>query len=122
MKNLWIWLVQAFLNDLRVGCYGAGGLSLIANYGYQDGSGIYFISIDTEKCDGCGKCVEVCPYKVLELVSNEYDPFDDDMVLRVVPEQRNKLKYSCAPCKSVNDKNGLHCIQACPREAIRHSW
>jgi ferredoxin len=95
---------------------------LIANYGYQDGSGIYFISIDTEKCDGCGKCVEVCPNEVLELVSNEYDPFDDNLVLSVAPEQRNKLNYSCAPCKSINDKNEWHCIQACPREAIRHSW
>lgn len=95
---------------------------MIANYGYQDGSGIYFISVDTEKCDGCGKCVDVCPYKVLELVSNEYDPFDDEMVLSVISEQRNKLKYSCAPCKSINDKNDLFCIQACPREAIRHSW
>jgi Fe-S-cluster-containing hydrogenase component 2 len=95
---------------------------MIANYGYQDGSGIYLISVDTEKCDGCGKCAEVCPCDVLELVSNEYDPFDDDMVLSVVPEQRNKLKYSCAPCKSVNNKNERRCIQACPREAIRHSW
>jgi ferredoxin len=95
---------------------------LIANYGYQDGSGIYFISIDTEKCDGCGMCVEVCPCEVLELVPNEYDPFDDDMVLSVVQDQRNKLKFSCAPCKSINDKTEWRCVRTCPREAIQHSW
>ena len=31
---------------------------MIANYGYKDGSGDWFISIDTDRCNGCGKC---CP-------------------------------------------------------------
>ena len=25
------------------------------------------IKIDTEKCDGCGTCVDVCPVEVLEI-------------------------------------------------------
>ena len=32
-----------------------------ANYGYKDGSGEYYITIDTELCNSCSKCVEVCP-------------------------------------------------------------
>jgi hypothetical protein len=28
---------------------------MIANYGYKDGSGEFFISIDTDCCDGCGR-------------------------------------------------------------------
>ena len=32
---------------------------MIANYGFKDGSGDWFIVIDTDKCNGCGKCVDV---------------------------------------------------------------
>ena len=34
---------------------------MLANYGYSDGSGNYFITIDTEKCNRCGDCVAACP-------------------------------------------------------------
>ena len=27
---------------------------MLANYGYKDASGDFFITIDTDKCDGCG--------------------------------------------------------------------
>jgi len=37
---------------------------MIANYGYKDGSGEYFISIDTDRCNGCGDCVPACPADV----------------------------------------------------------
>lgn len=29
------------------------------------------IKIDTEKCDGCGTCVDVCPVEVFELKNNK---------------------------------------------------
>ena len=31
------------------------------SYGYSDGTGEYYITMDTGKCDGCGKCVAACP-------------------------------------------------------------
>ena len=31
----------------------------------------YAIEIDTEKCNGCGDCVEICPADVLELQDGE---------------------------------------------------
>ncbi len=31
------------------------------HYGYTDGTGEYFIAIDTGRCDGCGECVSACP-------------------------------------------------------------
>ena len=34
------------------------------SYGYSDGTGEYYITVDTGKCDGCGKCVEACPAAV----------------------------------------------------------
>lgn len=34
---------------------------MLANYGYKDDSGDFFITIDTDKCNGCGDPVSACP-------------------------------------------------------------
>jgi ferredoxin len=91
---------------------------LLANYGYKDGSGEYFITIDTDKCNGCAKCVEVCPPKVLEIIIDDYD----EEVAAVTEEHRKQLKYSCAPCKPVSGPRTLPCMEACEPGAITHSW
>ena len=95
---------------------------MIANYGYKDGSGEYFIAIDTDKCDGCGKCVPACPYGVLVTGEDENDPFREEPVAKVSEEHRKKIKYSCAPCKPDKDRKALPCMEACEPDAIRHSW
>ena len=92
---------------------------LIANYGYKDGSGEYFITLDTDKCDGCGKCVEVCPESVLEVIPNEFD-IEDGNIMSVRDEHRHKLKYSCAPCKPTTGDIEPPCVTACPTQAITH--
>lgn len=92
-----------------------------AHYGYKDGSGDYFIMIDTDKCDGCGKCVEACPYGVLEMIPDEFDIEDGPMVA-VREEHRKKIKYSCAPCKPISGERKVPCILACEPQAITHSW
>ncbi len=46
---------------------------MITHYGYIDGSGEYYIVVDSDKCIGCGKCVEVCPQKALVLVTEFID-------------------------------------------------
>ncbi len=94
---------------------------MLANYGYKDGSGEYFITIDTERCTVCGDCVEVCPAHVLEMVEDEFS-LDDEMVAVVREEHRKKLKYSCAPCKPTSGQVDLPCVLACEPEAIAHSW
>jgi ferredoxin len=95
---------------------------MIANYGYKDGSGDFFISIDTEKCNGCGDCVKACPANVLEVVMDEYDPLSDQEVAQVSEEERKKIKYSCGPCKPVSNRPPLPCMAACEPCAIQHSW
>ncbi|HLD35575.1 MAG TPA: 4Fe-4S dicluster domain-containing protein [Planctomycetota bacterium] len=97
---------------------------MLANYGYNDGSGDFFITIDTDKCTGCGDCIKVCPAKVLEMITDESDPFREIPVVAVTGEHRKKIKYSCSPCKGVQHKSAsdLPCVKACSPGAIAHSW
>jgi ferredoxin len=98
-----------------------GCAKLKAHYGYKNGSGDYFIIVDTDRCNGCGKCVEACTYHVLELISNEYD-IEGGTMAAVKEEHRKKIKYSCAPCKPITGKRKMPCILACIPNALTHSW
>lgn len=91
---------------------------MIANYGYKDGSGEFFIIIDTDKCAACSDkaCVGVCPAQVLEVMVDDYD----DEVIAVHKEHRKKIKYSCAPCKPTGTTE-FPCVRACGLEGIKHS-
>ena len=95
---------------------------MIANYGYKDGSGDFFIAIDTLRCDGCGDCVPACPSGVFMVEEDPHDPLSDKSVATVVEPHRKKLKYSCAPCKPDHDRPPLPCVRACKPLAILHSW
>ena len=85
---------------------------MIANYGYKDGSGEYFIAIDTDLCDGCGDCVPACPGSVYEVGEDENDPLNDDEVASVTDEQSRKLKYTSGPCKPDHDRPELPGVAA----------
>ena len=52
-------------------------------------------TVDKDKCEGCGECVEVCPVEVLEL--------EDEKAVVVNEEE-------CLGCES--------CIEVCEQEAI----
>ena len=95
---------------------------MIANYGYKDGSGEYFISIDSDRCNGCGDCVPACPAKILEMIADPYDPLSDKVIAAVREEERKKIKYSCAPCKPTSGPRLFPCLSACKPGAISHSW
>ena len=94
---------------------------MIANYGFKDGSGDWFLTVDTDKCDGCGKCVEVCPANVLEVGDDEYDPFRDELVVKVREDERKKIRYSCAPCQPCYGEKPAPCVAACAPGALSHS-
>jgi Fe-S-cluster-containing hydrogenase component 2 len=91
-----------------------------ANYGYLDGSGEYFITIDTDKCIDCEHraCVDACPKGMFGVMIDDYD----DEVAEIKEEFRKKIKYECAPCKPVTDRPPLPCQVACTYGAIVHSW
>ncbi|TRO52748.1 4Fe-4S dicluster domain-containing protein [Candidatus Bathyarchaeota archaeon] len=92
---------------------------MITHYGYTDGSGEYYVVIDTAKCNGCGKCVKVCPQSALELVSMFID-LDDKTVAAVTEQQRKNIKYACSPCKPESEKTP--CTLACNEKAIWCVW
>jgi ferredoxin len=98
---------------------------MIANYGYEDGSGYYYITIDGDICARCEShaCVAVCPGKVYAIEMDDYD----EMVAVVADSARRRLRELCSGCKGQNGSGGteerrLPCISACPGGAIRHSW
>ena len=57
------------------------------------------IRIDKSKCDGCGRCAEICPGNLIKMVGKG-------------PNRKAEMTYpdECWGCMS--------CVKACPRHAI----
>lgn len=94
---------------------------MIANYGYKDGSGEYYISIDTDKCIACPSgraCLNACPKQMFEIMTDDYD----DEVASVKAAFRRSLAYDCTDCKPASGYASLPCTTACTAAAINHSW
>lgn len=86
---------------------------MIANYGYQDASGEYYIIIDTDKCNGCGECANVCPKSIIEMITDDYD----ELVPMVKEELSHRIGYICEASDCV-----YKCQKVCTEDAITHSW
>ncbi len=91
-----------------------GGMKV--NYGYSDGTGEYFISVDTAKCDGCNKCVTACPAGLF-VVANDESGKPRAMVKE---ELRKKIATGCPGFR--NCGQAVNCHSVCARDAIRHTW
>jgi ferredoxin len=98
--------------------------SVIANYGYEDASGLYYITIDGSRCAQCSArgCLTACPQKVYAVETDDYD----DLVAVVVEGARRRLRELCSPCKAQNGGGGagrrVPCVAACEADALEHSW
>lgn len=64
----------------------------------------YLPKIETEKCTGCGKCVDICPVEAMTLISAN-DPKNPKIKIAKLEED------ICLGC-------GL-CVRACPTSAIK---
>ena len=88
------------------------------NYGYSDGTGSYFITIDTGRCDGCGECVTACPSGVFEVIRSD----NGEPQARVKETARKKLALLCPGFQSCNNAREVNCHSVCQQEAISHTW
>ena len=92
---------------------------MITHYGYCDGSGEYYIVIDSDKCSGCGQCVQKCPQVALKL-ENEFIDLEDKTVASVKEEHRRRIKYTCGSCNP--ESNDTPCVLSCEAKAIKCVW
>jgi len=88
------------------------------HYGYSDGSGDYYIVIDTDRCDGCGDCVAACPENILEVAKDDYG----DEVVRVRDDVISKVGYVCPGFNPGCSKREVNCRSACKYDVITHTW
>lgn len=94
---------------------------MLCHYGYEDGSGFYYIRIDTDKCCTCAEkpCVQACPAGLFAVCLDDYD----EEVVEIREEARNRLKERCTVCKNrENAGQSPRCVQACPFGALQHTW
>lgn len=89
-----------------------------ANYGYVDGTGEYFIVIETDLCDGCEKCLPVCPESVFAVAPDDYGK----RVAIVKEDLVGRISYVCPGPKGCRASQDVICQDACPQSAISHSW
>ena len=90
------------------------------SYGYTDATGEYYITVDTDRCSGCGDCIPACPRGLFELHVDDYD----QEVVQVKPEAVRKLGFLC-PGSEVGKRAescGVACRAACGSEVFHHSW
>jgi predicted CoA-substrate-specific enzyme activase len=87
-------------------------------YGYNDGTGDYYITIDLARCDGCGRCVAACPAAVFEVASED----GRQPAAKVVESLRKRLSIVCPGyenCRKLREEN---CLAVCGKDAISLSW
>lgn len=87
-------------------------------YGYNDGTGDYYITIDLGRCDGCGKCVSVCPAAIFEVLQeNGRQP-----KARVAEAVRKRLSMFCPGDYACHASRRENCRSVCQNGAINLTW
>jgi predicted CoA-substrate-specific enzyme activase len=99
-------------------CNGAEVEEMDAQYGYSDGTGEYFITIDTARCDGCGECVPLCPAAILEIAPDN----NGNPRARVKESARRRLANLCPGFTICSGSNEANCHSVCWQDAISHTW
>lgn len=92
------------------------------HYGYSDGTGEYRITIDSALCDGCEKCVPVCPEGLFVVAPDDTDIDRDLPVAKIQDQLAKEIGYRCPGYAACRSKIGVTCHEACSTNAISHSW
>jgi len=97
---------------------GAEVKDIKVHYGYTDGTGNYFITIDAGRCDGCGECVKACPSGIFVVAEDD----NGRLKAKVREEARKKLAFLCPGFQACSSEHEVNCHSVCLKEAISHSW
>ena len=66
----------------------------------------FLTAIDQDECMGCGRCYNVCPRDVFDLIEKEADEDDyDDQVMMVMTIKDEGDCIGCGSCSRVCPKN-----------------
>ena len=96
----------------------SAGVRAKMQYGYDDATGSYYITVDEGLCDGCGKCVGICPAELFSYVQR-----GGIKVVEIKEGARKRLPTLCSGIEMCGDKNGgITCQKVCNANAIEHSW
>ena len=87
-------------------------------YGYNDGTGDYFITIDLGRCDGCGKCVSACPADIFRVVQED----GRKPKAKVAETARKRLSMLCPGNNACCTTNKDNCQSVCQHEALSLTW
>jgi len=91
---------------------------MIIHYGYEDGSGRYYVSINAEKCNACGACIDTCPEKIIKEDVVMID-IEDKEVAVVDDAFRRRIRDTCGVCHKTGT---IRCVEVCTMEAIEATW
>ncbi len=87
-------------------------------YGYNDATGDYFITVNATKCDGCGKCVPACPAAIFEIIRED----GQKPKPRVTEAARKRLSILCPGYQLCHRNHVVNCRSVCQPKAISLTW
>lgn len=91
------------------GCLGRGSCAYVCAFdaiNFDDGIAV----VDKEKCVSCGKCVDACPKKLIEIV-----PYDKKIRVRCNSKDNGKIVKSACSIGCIGCKI---CVRSCEFDAI----
>ncbi len=97
---------------------GTRGDGAKVHYGYADGTGEYFITIDRSRCDGCGECVKACPAGIFDVAG--HNGAGPKAIVR--GGLRKRVSALCPGFGSCSRSVTANCQRVCRAGAISHSW
>lgn len=104
-------MISGGSKSCQYGCLGLGTCVKACQFDAIDITDKGIAVINPDKCTACGKCIDVCPKAVIDMV-----PYDQDVYVDCNSKDRGKpVKENC----SVGCIGCQICVKACPFDAMK---